>query len=183
MSKRTQTMKRLLLAAGLVALSAGAASAQDFTYTWTAAGTLAPTPPAPAFLMFAGAGDLYEIESSRVVLETTANAGLRQFAEMMVTHHSKTAEDAAAAARAAGLQPPPPMLDAPKAAMVEALRGFTGVERDRLYLVQQQMAHKEGLGLQKTYAESGDTPQLRAAAAAAIPIVERHLAALERLMR
>lgn len=176
-------MKRLLLAATFVALSAGGASAQDYAFTWTPAGTLTPTPPAPQFLMFAGAGDLYEIESSRLVLETTANPGLRRFAQMMVEHHTKTTRDAAAAARAAGLEPAPPMLDAPKAAMVEALHGFTGVERDRLYLTQQQMAHKEALGLQKTYAETGDTAQLRAAARATIPIIEAHLAELDRLMR
>jgi len=176
-------MKRLLFAASLFALSAGAASAQDYAYNWTPAGSLSPTPPAPQFLMFAGAGDLYEVESSRLVLETTDNPGIRRFAQMMVDHHTKTSEDAAAAARAAGLEPAPPMLDAPKAAMVEALRGYAGVERDRLYLTQQQMAHKEALGLQKTYAESGDTPQLRAVARATVPIIERHLADLDRLMR
>ena len=176
-------MKRLLFATAALSLLATAASAQQFTYKWTAAGTLAPTPPAPEFLMFAGAGDLYEIESSRAVLETTANPGIRRFAQMMIDHHTKTTADAAAAARAAGLTPMPPMLDAPKAAMVAALRQYSGVERDRLYLVQQQMAHKEALGLQKTYAETGETPQLRAAARATVPIVEAHLAELERLMR
>lgn len=176
-------MKTLIIATAALALTAGAASAQEFRYTWTPAGSLTPTPPASEFLIFAGAGDLYEIESSRVVLETTSNPDIRRFAEMMVQHHTKTTQDAAAAARAAGLQPAPPMLDPPKAAMIEALRGFTGVERDRLYLAQQQMAHKEALGLQKTYADTGDTPRLRAAASATVPIVERHLAEIERLMR
>lgn len=176
-------MRRLLLATAALSLLASAASAQEFRYTWTPAGTLAPTPPASEFLTFAGAGDLYEIESSRAVLETTANPALRRFAEMMVDHHSRTTAEAAAAARAAGMTPPEPMLDAPKTASLAALRSYAGVERDRLYLVQQQMAHKEALGLQKTYAESGDTPQLRAAARAAIPIVEAHLAEVERVMR
>lgn len=176
-------MKRFLLATAALSLVASTAAAQEFRYSWTPAGTLAPTPPASEFLMFAGAGDLYEIESSRVVLETTANPAVRRFAQMMVDHHTRTMSDAAAAARAAGMTPPTPMLDAPKTAMIAALRDFSGVERDRLYLVQQQMAHKEALGLQKTYAETGDTPQLRAAARTTVPIVEAHLAEVERLMR
>lgn len=176
-------MRRLVAATAALSLFATAASAQSFTYSWTPAGTLSPTPPAPEFLMFAGAGDLYEIESSRAVLETTADPAIRRFAQMMIDHHTKTTADAVTAARAAGLTPVPPMLDAPKAAMVAALRQYSGVERDRLYLVQQQMAHKEALGLQKTYAETGETPQLRSAARATVPIVEAHLAELQRLMR
>ena len=99
------------------------------------------------------------------------------------SYGSQATLDAATAARSAGLTPMPPMLDAPKAAMIAALRQYSGVERDRLYLVQQQMAHKEALGLQKSYAETGDTPQLRNAARATVPIVEAHLAELQRLMR
>ena len=176
-------MKLLLAASAAACLIAGSAAAQDYAYTWTPAGTLAPTPAAPTFLMFAGAGDLYEVESSRLVLETTRNVDLRRFAEMMVQHHTKTMQDAAAAAQRAGLTPPAPMLDAPKTAMLNGLRMYEGVERDRLYLTQQMMAHKEALGLMKTYAETGETPELKAAAQATVPIVQSHLTMLERLAR
>jgi putative membrane protein len=176
-------MKHLLAASVAACLVAGSAAAQDYAYRWTPAGTLAPTPAAPAFLMFAGAGDLYEIESSRLVLETTRNAEIRRFAEMMVQHHARTTEDAAAAAMRAGIAPSAPTLDAPKTAMLASLRGFEGEERDRLYLTQQMMAHKEALGLMKTYAETGETPELKAAAQAAVPVVQSHLTMLERLAR
>jgi putative membrane protein len=176
-------MKLLLAASAAACLMASSAAAQDFAYAWTPAGTLTPTPAAPDFLMFAGAGDLYEIESSRLVLETTRNPEIRRFVEIMVEHHTKTSQDAAAAARRAGLTPPTPTLDAPKTAMLNALRLYGGVERDRLYLTQQLMAHKEALGLMKTYAETGDTPQLKAAAAATIGIVQNHLTMVERLAR
>ncbi|AQR62607.1 hypothetical protein BZG35_13840 [Brevundimonas sp. LM2] len=178
-------MKTNMITAVAVAVMglAGAAQAQDYAFNWTPAGTVSPTPPAPAFLMLAGGSDLYEIESSRAVLETTADAGIRTFAEMMIAHHTKTSADATAAAQAAGLTPPAPMLSAPQAAMVAALRGYEGVERDRLYLTQQMMAHKEALGVMRTYSETGDTPQLRTAAGATVPIVQRHLSEVERLAR
>ncbi len=170
-------------AAAMLAVSPIGAQAQEPAYRWTEAGTLTPTPPAPAFVMFAGAGDLYEIESSRLVLETTQNPALRTFAQMLIDHHTRLSADTAAAAERAGVSPAPPMLDGPKAAMIAALGQYGGVERDRLYLVQQQMAHKEALGLHKTYADTGDTPALRTAAQAAVPVVTRHLAEIERLMR
>lgn len=177
-------MIKLLLAASAAAcLMAGSAAAQDYAYSWTPAGTLTPTPAAPTFLMFASAGDLYEVQSSQLVLETTQNADIRRFAQMMVEHHTKTTQDAAAAAMRAGLTPPTPMLDAPKMAMLNALRMYDGVERDRLYLTQQMMAHKEALGLMKTYAETGETPELKAAAQATVAIVQSHLTMVERLAR
>ena len=176
-------MKLLLAASAAACLIAGTASAQTYAYAWTPAGTLAPTPPAQTFLMFAGAGDLYEIQSSQLVLETTRNPDIRRFAQMMVEHHTKTTQDAAAAAVRAGLTPPTPMLDAPKTAMLASLARFEGVERDHLYLAQQMMAHKEALGLMKTYAETGDTPELKAAAQATVTIVQTHLSMVERLMR
>ncbi|CAN5304006.1 DUF4142 domain-containing protein [soil metagenome] len=176
-------MKLLLAASAIACLISGSASAQTYAYAWTPAGTLAPTPPAPTFLMFAGAGDLYEIQSSQLVLETTQNPDIRRFAQMMIEHHTKTTQDAAAAAMRAGLTPPTPMLDAPKTAMLASLGKFEGVERDHLYLAQQMMAHKEALGLMKTYAETGDTPELKAAAQATVLIVQTHLSMVERLMR
>ena len=79
------------------------------------------------------------------------------------------------------MTPPTPMLDAPKTAMLNALRLYNGVQRDRLYLTQQMMAHKEALGLMKTYAETGETPELKVAAQATVAIVQSHLAMVERL--
>lgn len=176
-------MKSLLAASAVACLIVGTASAQDYTYAWTPAGTLSPTPPASTFLMFAGAGDLYEIQSSRLVLETSQSPDIRRFAQMMIDHHTKTTADASAAAMRAGITPPTPMLDAPKTAMLASLGRFEGVERDHLYLSQQVMAHKEALGLMKTYADTGETPDLKTAAQAAVPIIQSHLGMVERLMR
>jgi putative membrane protein len=175
-------MKTFLIAASAATLFAASGVQAQQIYGWTPAGSVTPTPMAMDYLMFAGAGDLYEIQSSQLVLETTADPAIRRFAQMMVEHHTGTTRAAETAARAAGMTPPPPTLDAPKTAMVQALGMYSGVERDRLYLTQQHMAHKEALGLQKTYAETGDTPQLRTAARSAVPIIQRHLAEVERLM-
>ena len=181
-------MQKLIAGAVCAAalLSAGSAAAQatpqSYRYNWTPAGTLTPAPSPMDFLMLAGGGDLYEIQSSQAVLETTQNPEVRRFAQMMIDHHTKTTADAMAAARRDGVTPPPAMLAQHQAAMVNALKMFQGVERDRLYLTQQQMAHKEALGVQKTYSEAGTSPALKAAATATVPIVQRHLAEVDRMI-
>jgi putative membrane protein len=173
-----------ICAAALIAAGSASAQAapQAYRYNWTPAGTLTPAPSPMDFLMLAGGGDQYEIQSSQAVLETTQNPELRRFAQMMIDHHTKTSADAMAAARRDGVTPPPAMPAQHQAAMINALRMFQGVERDRLYLTQQQMAHKEALGVHKTYSEAGTSPALKAAATATVPIVQRHLAEVDRMI-
>jgi len=96
--RRRYNMKRLFLAAALLAMPT------------IAAAQAAPTPA--TYVMKAGAGDQYEIQSSRLVLATTKNAELKQFATMMVADHTKSTADVKAAAMRSNLTPKPPMLDA-----------------------------------------------------------------------
>ena len=126
----------------------------------------------------AGASDLYEIQSSQLLLQSTQDAELRRFAEMMIEHHTMTTRTVIEAARAAGMTPPPPMLDPRKAEMIRQLQAAQGTARDALYRQQQVMAHQEALQLHSRYSSNGDTPALKAAAAAAVPIVTRHYNAI-----
>ena len=131
-------------------------------------------PPAMEFVTMAGASDLYEIQSSQLVLASTEDPVLRRFAQMMVEHHTMTTATVMRAAQAEGLSPPPPMLDAPKTEMIRQLQAASGQARDDLYRQQQMMAHREALILHTSYAERGDAPALKTAAATAVPIVSRH---------
>lgn len=159
-------MKTVLLAAVALATPITIAAAQ--------------TPKTPAdYVMKAGAGDQYEIQSSRVVLETTTNPQLKQFAQRMIEHHTKSTADVTAAARQAGLTPKPPMLDAKGKADVAALRKASGTARDTLYVTQQKAAHQTALALHQGYAASGTATPLKAAAAKIVPVVQMHITTLQ----
>jgi putative membrane protein len=54
----------------------------------------------------AAASDLFEIQSSQIALQKAQNPNVRQFAQMLITHHTGTTQTLTAAARAAGLTPP-----------------------------------------------------------------------------
>lgn len=150
------------------------------------------TPPPPAqppvttaampFLFMAGESDVYEISSSQVALQRSQNPEVRRFAAMLIEHHTLTTNQALAAAKAAGLLPPPPALQPDKRDKITRLLAAPAAAFDREYLSQQVPAHEAALALHQTYAQGGDTPQLRAVAQGAVPIVTGHLDEARRLL-
>ncbi len=130
--------------------------------------------PGPTYVMQAGASDLYEKQSSELVMASTKDAKVRQFARDMVRDHAKSTADVKAAATAAGVKPTPPTLTSEQASNMAALKAANGTERDRLYVRQQKAAHAQALALHQSYAKSGDVPQLKATAAKIVPVVAHH---------
>ncbi len=152
------------------------------TLALLASAVAAPVLAAPMspgeYVMTAGASDLYERTSSQVVLQTTRDPRVRDFASMMIAHHSKSTADVKAAALKSGLRPAPPKLMPAQAEMVAQLRAETGPARDAAYIAQQKAAHNQALNVQKAYAMEGTAPALRNAAGGIVPVVERHIAML-----
>lgn len=153
----------------------------DLLPTQGGSGQAALPTDAPQYLANAGSSDQYEIQSSRLVSEARPDPKVRQFAQMMVQHHTRTTQTLTAAARSAGITPPPPALLPKHAQMIEQLRAQQGPARQAAYLQQQRQAHEEALALHQAYAEGGDTPALRQAAQGAVPIVQQHLVQLQEL--
>ena len=159
-------MNRYLTLAALMALPMTAVSAQ------------APM-AASTYVMKAGAGDLYEKQSSQLVLATTANPKIKGFANMMIMDHTKSTMDVKRAAMAANVKVAPPKLDADGMKNVAALRAAKGSARDTLYVAQQKMAHQKALALHQGYADAGTVPSLRTVAAGIAPVVQAHITELQ----
>ncbi|MBA4803427.1 MAG: DUF4142 domain-containing protein [Brevundimonas sp.] len=168
-------MKRLMMCAAAAALLSACGGMPTGAAAPIAEAAMdQPAPAGMEFVRMVGASDLYEIQSSQLVMQSTQDADLRRFAEMMIEHHTMTTRTVMEAARAAGMTPPPPALDPRKAEMIRQLQAAQGTARDALYRQQQVMAHEEALRLHTSYSRNGDTPQLKTAATAAVPIVARH---------
>lgn len=143
------------------------------------ASAVAAAPMTPSvYVMKAGAGDQYEIQSSKLLLETTQNAKLRAFANMMIADHTKSTAEVKAAAMKAGLRPAAPKLDAMGMKNVAALRAAKGEARDRLYVSQQKTSHQNALTLHRGYASDGTSAPLKMTAGMIAPVVEKHIAEL-----
>jgi putative membrane protein len=154
-----------------------------------AAATL-PTPPqaaatrqAQAYLFHAGAGDVFEITSSMILLNKSSNPQVRNYASTLIDHHTRTTNLAIANAKAAGVMPPPPEMTPMQKTMIGRLHAATPATINQLYLQQQVPAHQQALALQSGYARGGDTPALRQTAQAAVPIIQAHLDQARQLLR
>lgn len=131
------------------------------------------------YVTTAGASDLYEITSSKVVLETTQNPALRDFAQTMVTQHTKSTADVKAAAMKSRVKVTPPKLTPLQQELVTELRAENGTARDAAYIAQQKASHGQALAVQKAYAMEGTAPALKTAAAGIVPVVEHHIMMLK----
>ncbi|MDP1028322.1 DUF4142 domain-containing protein [Sphingomonas sp. KR1UV-12] len=134
---------------------------------------------AKTYVAKAGASDLYERQSSQLVLATTQNAGLRDFANQMIADHTKSTADVKAAAKQAGIMVPPPKLEPMQARNIAALRAAKGEARDRLYVQQQKTAHQMALQLHQSYSANGTSAPLKAVATSIVPVVQGHLQHVE----
>ena len=143
--------------------------------TLLTATTAHAAPPAPEFVAKAGASDLYEMKSSKLVLASTKNADVRKFANEMIADHTKSTAKVKAAAMKSGLHPKPPLLDAQQKSDIAALTAAKGSARDTLYVTQQKASHQAALDLMQDEANTGDKPALKTAAAGIVPVVQHHM--------
>jgi putative membrane protein len=127
------------------------------------------------YVQMAAASDMFEIQSSQMALTRAQNPAVRQYAQMLITHHTQTSQQLMAAAQASGMSPPAPMQIPLVQRMLGQLQSASGANFDRVYLTQQVPAHEMALALHRNYAQRGDTPALRTVAAAAVPLVQQHL--------
>ncbi|MBW3618450.1 MAG: DUF4142 domain-containing protein [Proteobacteria bacterium] len=127
------------------------------------------------YMMLAASGDLFEIQTSQLLLQRGRTPELRAFAQQMIEHHTRLSAAAMAAARAGGVNPPPPVLLNRHANMLNMLSAAGPDQFELTYLRMQLAAHNEALLVHTAYAAAGENPSLKAAAATAAPVVQGHL--------
>lgn len=132
-------------------------------------------PTSLAFVQAAAMSNLYEIAAANIALDKAEAGSVRDFAQMMVTDHSKALETLEDAVGSSGQTLALPInLDADHQAKVDILQSLQGAAFDREYLSQQMTAHREALTLLKAYGGEGEIAELRQFAQGAIPTVQTH---------
>ena len=151
------------------------------TFLPLAAAALVASPAAaqvmtPAeYVATAGASDLYERQSSQMVLESTQDPKIREFAQMMITDHARSTADVKAAATRSRVRAAPPKLNPTQAEKIAELRAASGPARDQAYVAQQRVTHNQALDVHKAYSMDGSAPALKAAATKIVPVVQHHV--------
>ncbi len=185
-------MKQSILIAGIAALSLAACQRQAEKTTEATppaevvqepsahpAATI-PTPSnetaAPDFVAKAVAGDMFEVESSKIALKRATNATVKTFAQEMVTAHAKTTADLKKAIADSGQQIlPPAALPSNLQGKIDDLNKVDAAGLDKKYMEDQIDGHQAALDLFQRYANDGDTAQIKAFAAATAPMIQDHL--------
>ena len=140
----------------------------------TPATAFAASVKAASYVAQAGAGDMFEKQSSQLVANSQ-NQQVAQYAQMMIQDHTKSTSDIVAAAQADGVAPAPPKLMPKQQAMLSQLEKAEGSKRDALYIKQQVAAHQQALALHQGYAKGGDKTNLKQTASTVVPVVQHHL--------
>jgi putative membrane protein len=120
--------------------------------------------------------DMFEIEAAKIALQRTQTAGIRSFAEAMVSDHTRSKDQIAKAVKDNDLSTPlPERIDLKHQQVLDQLRRATDADFDHLYLSGQVAAHEEALKLYEHYAPTAEEASLRAIAEAGQPMVQHHL--------
>ena len=164
-------MKRRTLLATALALPASAALAQQTPLgLLNALGGAGPE----HFIDMAGMSDLFEIESSRILLIGSRHPQIREFAQMMIEHHTRSTNELRLIPAAAARNPVD--LDERHERLLNVLRAAQGDLLDRTYIDQQVDAHIEAIQLYEVFLQNRTPSPLRDFAERNLPMIREHLA-------
>ena len=127
------------------------------------------------FMMKAAQSDIAEIRLGRLALERAVNGEVRDFAQRMVTDHTRTSRELRALASGAGV-PLPQDTDAQHKAVMARLANLTGEAFDRAYMRQMVRDHEVAVALFFRESSRGRQRGVRAFAGKFLPSLRTHLA-------
>ena len=119
-----------------------------------------------------------DIDAGKLAKSRTKNKEVSQFAQQMITDHTKLSHGMAALVSKKGFTTTPTA----DSALVGKLQTLKGKEFDQAYVEQVGVeAHQRAVDLFTQQSQSGTDPQLKAAAAHALPTIKHHLEMAEQL--
>jgi putative membrane protein len=131
------------------------------------------------FVQKAAAGNLFEILSSQIALEKSKNEKVREFAQKMITDHTKAGNDLKAAmekanATDAPLTAPAETLDPAHQQILDTMKAASSDLFDAKYIDAQVSAHNEAIRLFQGYKNDGVNTALKDFAEMTLPVLEAH---------
>ncbi len=135
----------------------------------------------PADMMFvkkALQGSMAEVQAAQLALQKSNNDQVKQFAQRMVTDHTKLIEEMKPVAQQVGVKVPDGP-DKKQKMMMAKLQALSGDEFDKAYVQAMVKDHKEDDSEFKTEISSGQSPTVKNAATKGDAVVESHLQMIE----
>jgi putative membrane protein len=136
--------------------------------------------PDAAFFKSVAAGGIAEVETGRLAQDKSGSQRVKDFGAMMIKDHSAANETLQALAKAKNIALPTDSSVAQMAAKA-MLQVLSGSLFDQTYVKGQISAHRQTIVLLKKEIATGQDPDAKAFASAALPTMRLHLDAIKTL--
>ena len=166
-------MKKLILSAALVTALNLAAFAQSIGEQTGVNSALGIAPKTEDFIKEAATSDMLEIEAAKVA-QQKGNAEEKQFAQQMITDHTKTGSELKGMVPADMKSTMPTALDDSSQKKLAKLRDTKPEDFAGQYDPMQVSAHKDAVSLFERYAKGGEDPKLKDWAGQTLPALQLH---------
>jgi putative membrane protein len=170
--------KRILAAAGLLCLIAGCGSSTAKDLGGKASPQLSDRDN--QYMTTVTEANTAEIQMSQTALGVSQSDAVKKFARKMIDDHTAAAAQVRELAAAVGFAPPT-MLDSDHQRMVDGLKGKTGADFDKVYIMDQVDAHEAAIKATEDEANNGSNQQVKNLANELLPTLKQHLAMAKQL--
>ena len=136
----------------------------------TAAGQTADS----KFVMDAAKGGMMEVEMGRMASDHATNPDVKQFAQRMVTDHTKANEELKTIASRKGITLPA-SIDASEKAKIDKMSKMSGGAFDKAYMDDMVKDHKKDVAEFRKQANGGKDADIKGFASKTLPTLEEHL--------
>src|ERR1700761_6797651 len=132
------------------------------------------------FATEAASGGMAEVALGKLALQKTSDTSIKDFANMMVTDHSKANDELMAIAKTKNITLPTEP-DSAHIKKMDELSQLIGKDFDKAYVDAMIGGHKKTLDLMNNEAKNGSDTTLKAFAAKTAPVAQTHLDAINKI--
>lgn len=127
----------------------------------------------PVFLMTAASSNLLEIQSGKLAAAQGTHQEVKDFGQMMVSHHTQATQELTKVATPLGVTMPTTMMPVHQA-MADRLASQTGKKFDETYMDLMETAHKMDIAMFEAKSKSAQSPTVKGFATRTLPMLRSH---------
>jgi putative membrane protein len=127
------------------------------------------------FVDFAGQTDMVEINLGKLAQESASSQAVKDYAQMLITDHSKDFNQLYDVAHEAKLTRPDAIDSENNKKMIDPFQKLKGAAFDRHYIQEMVAGHTKAIAIYKKESADAENPAVKTYAENAIPVLEKHL--------
>lgn len=126
------------------------------------------------FIMMAHSSNMLELETSRIALQNASSQAVKDFAQMMVDHHTMAGQEMKQMLSTKGVMIPDSAMLGRYRSKIEMLRGMQGADFDKAYMRMMVDAHEEDVDEYEDETTDARDADIRAFTVKMMPILRTH---------